>query len=154
MQDKAKHDDVAGGGLGYVVEYDPNGTLIATVASQGKKNAPLNAPWGLAMAPAAFGVYSGDLLVGNFGSGRIDAYQPVSTTHFAYKGQLRVANGTPITIDGLWALAFGNGSAAGLTTQPLLRSRPDRRDARAPRDDQRRIGNVPPGGSLSGPPGV
>ena len=58
MQDKAKHDDVAGGGLGYVVEYDPNGTLIATVASQGKKNAPLNAPWGLAMAPASFGVYS------------------------------------------------------------------------------------------------
>ena len=116
MQDKAKHDDVAGGGLGYVVEYDPNGTLIATVASQGKKNAPLNAPWGLAMAPASFGVYSSDLLVGNFGSGRIDAYQPVSATHFAYKGQLRTANGTPITIDGLWALAFGNGSAAGLTT--------------------------------------
>jgi hypothetical protein len=46
MQDKAKHDDVAGGGLGYVVEYSPDGALLATVASQGKANAPLNAPWG------------------------------------------------------------------------------------------------------------
>ncbi len=115
MQDKARHDDVAGGGLGYVDEYSPDGVLIATVAQQGKKNAPLNAPWGLAMAPASFGVYGGDLLVGNFGSGRIDAYQPVSTTHFAYKGQLRVANGAPITLDGLWAIAFGNGAAAGPT---------------------------------------
>ena len=116
MQDKAKHDDVAGGGLGYVDEYSPDGVLIATVASKGKANAPLNAPWGLAMAPASFGVYGGDLLVGNFGSGRIDAYQPVSPTHFAYKGVLRIATGAPITIDGLWAIAFGNDAAAGPST--------------------------------------
>ncbi len=117
LQDQAKHDDVAGGGLGYVDEYSPDGVLLASVASKGKKNAPLNAPWGLAMAPASYGVYGGDLLVGNFGSGRIDAYQPVSPTHFAYKGQLRAATGAPVTLDGLWAIAFGNDSAAGPSTQ-------------------------------------
>jgi uncharacterized protein (TIGR03118 family) len=117
MQDAAKHDDVAGGGLGYVDEYSPSGALLATVASQGKKNAPLNAPWGLAMAPASFGVYGGDLLVGNFGSGRIDAYQALTATHFVYKGQLRVATGAPITLDGLWGIAFGNDAAAGPSTQ-------------------------------------
>jgi len=113
MQDAAKHDDVAGGGLGYVVQYSPDGALLATVASKGKKNAPLNSPWGLAMAPASFGVYAGDLLVGNFGSGRIDAYRATTPTHWVYKGILRVANGAPITVDGLWAIAFGNDSAAG-----------------------------------------
>jgi uncharacterized protein (TIGR03118 family) len=117
MQDAAKHDDVAGGGLGYVDEYSPDGALLATVASKGKKNAPLNAPWGLAMAPASFGVFGGDLLVGNFGSGRIDAYQAVTPTHFVYKGQLRAATGAPVTLDGLWAIAFGNDSAAGPSTQ-------------------------------------
>jgi uncharacterized protein (TIGR03118 family) len=116
MQDKAKHDDVPGGGLGYVVEYSPDGTLLATVASQGKPNAPLNAPWGLAMAPASYGVYGGDLLVGNFGSGRIDAYQALTPTHWVYKGILRVATGAPITVDGLWAIAFGNDAAAGPST--------------------------------------
>jgi uncharacterized protein (TIGR03118 family) len=124
MQDKARHDDLAGGGLGYVDEYSPDGVLIATVAQKGKPNAPLNAPWGLAMAPASFGVYAGDLLVGNFGSGRIDAYQPVTTTHFAYKGQLRVANGAPITIDGLWAIAFGNDGAAGPSTNLFFAAGP------------------------------
>jgi len=123
-QDTAKHDDVPGGGLGYVDEYSPDGVLIATVASQGKRNAPLNAPWGLAMAPASFGVYGGDLLVGNFGSGRIDAYQPVTTTHFAYKGQLRVATGAPITLDGLWAVAFGNDGAAGPSTSLFFAAGP------------------------------
>ena len=116
VQDKAKHDEVPGGGQGYVVEYSPDGALLATVAAQGKKNAPLNAPWGIAMAPATFGVYGGDLLVGNFGSGRIDAYQALTPTHWVYKGVLRVANGAPITIDGLWAIAFGNDSAAGPST--------------------------------------
>ena len=64
-----------GGGLGYVDEFTPDGVLVATRRVEGKKNAPLNAPWGLAMAPADFGAYSGDLLVGNFGNGRISAYQ-------------------------------------------------------------------------------
>jgi uncharacterized protein (TIGR03118 family) len=115
QQDKSGKVSVAGGGLGYVNEFTPDGTLVARVASKGKPNAPLNAPWGLAMAPSNFGAYSGDLLVGNFGNGRISAYQQRSDGKWVYKGQLRVANGTPITIDGLWAIAFGNGASAGPT---------------------------------------
>jgi uncharacterized protein (TIGR03118 family) len=115
QQDKTGKVSVAGGGLGYVDEFSPDGALVARVASKGKPNAPLNAPWGLAMAPANWGAYSGDLLVGNFGNGRISAYQLRSDGKWVYKGQLRVANGTPITIDGLWAIAFGNGATAGPT---------------------------------------
>lgn len=113
QQDKAGKNAVAGGGLGYVDEYTPDGALVARVASKGSPRAPLNAPWGLAMAPATFGAYSGDLLVGNFGNGRISAYQQRTDGKWVYKGQVRTANGTPIVIDGLWAIAFGNGSAAG-----------------------------------------
>jgi uncharacterized protein (TIGR03118 family) len=116
QQDKTGKVSVAGGGLGYVDEFSPDGTLVARVASKGNKNAPLNAPWGLAMAPSNYGAYSGDLLVGNFGNGRISAYQLRSSDNkWVYKGQLRTANGTPITIDGLWAIAFGNGATAGPT---------------------------------------
>jgi len=115
QQDKTGKFDVAGGGLGYVDEYTPDGVLVARVASKGNARAPLNAPWGLAMAPSNFGAYSGDLLVGNFGNGRISAYQLRADGKWVYKGQLRVASGAPITIDGLWAIAFGNGSTAGPT---------------------------------------
>jgi uncharacterized protein (TIGR03118 family) len=115
-QDKKKQNDVAGGGLGYVDEFSPTGTLIARVASKGNARAPLNAPWGLALAPANFGAYSGDLLVGNFGNGRISAYQQLASGKWVYKGQIRTANGAPIAIDGLWGIAFGNGASAGPTT--------------------------------------
>ena len=114
-QDPTRQTDVAGGGLGYVDEYGPTGTLIARVASKGNTQAPLDAPWGLAIAPANFGAYSGDLLVGNFGNGRISAYQQRSSGSWVYKGQIRTANGAPIVIDGLWGLAFGNGASAGPT---------------------------------------
>jgi uncharacterized protein (TIGR03118 family) len=83
--------------------------------NSGKKNAPLNAPWGLGMAPSSFGSFAGDLLVGNFGDGRISAYAQSGSAKWVYKGQLRLADGTPIAIDGLWAIAFGNGAAAGPT---------------------------------------
>jgi len=114
-QDAAAKDDVAVPGQAYVDEYTPDGQLVARVVNSGKKNAPLNAPWGLALAPASFGVFSNFLLVGNFGDGRISAYTQKANT-WVYKGQLRLADGTPIAIDGLWAIAFGNGSAAGPTT--------------------------------------
>jgi uncharacterized protein (TIGR03118 family) len=115
-QDAAKKDDVAVPGQAYVDEFTPDGALVRSVVNSGKKNAPLNAPWGLAMAPTGFGSFAGDLLVGNFGNGRISAYAQSGSAKWVYKGQLRVADGTPIAIDGLWAIAFGNGSAAGPTS--------------------------------------
>ena len=101
-QDADRHDDVAGKGLGYVDVYDPNGKLIDRVASKG----PLNAPWGLALAPAGFGEFSGSLLVGNFGDGRINAFDVATGKSL---GSLKDGNGRPIEIEGLWGLAFGNG---------------------------------------------
>jgi len=118
QQDGAKLRDVPGGGRGYVDEYSPDGVLLARVAKRGLAKAPLNSPWGLAMAPATFGGFAGDLLVANFGNGKISAYRPPAGggTKWTYKGQLRVASGRIIRIDGLWAIAFGNGSAAGPTS--------------------------------------
>jgi uncharacterized protein (TIGR03118 family) len=113
-QDAARHDDVAVPGKAYVDEFTPDGRLVARVVNSGRRNAPLNAPWGLALAPANFSVFSNDLLVGNFGNGRISAYTKRGS-RWVYKGQLRSANGVPIAIGGLWAIAFGNGSAAGPT---------------------------------------
>ena len=107
-QDADRHDDVAGKGLGYVDVFDPNGQLLDRFISKG----PLNAPWGLALAPAGFGEFSNTLLVGNFGDGRINAFDLVSGKHL---GALKGADGKALAIDGLWGLAFGN----GLNDQPV-----------------------------------
>ena len=122
-QDAAKKDHVAAPGQGFVDEFTPDGVLVARVVNSGKKNAPLNASWGLALAPADFGVFAGDLLVGNFGNGRISAYTQRGAK-WVYMGQLRDADGTPIAIDGLWAIAFGNGAAAGPTSTLYFLSGP------------------------------
>jgi uncharacterized protein (TIGR03118 family) len=122
-QDAARKDDVAAPGQGFVDQFSPDGVLMGSVVNSGKKNAPLNAPWGLALAPAGFGNFGGDLLVGNFGNGRISAYAQ-SGAKWVYKGQLRSADGTPIEIDGLWAIAFGNGAAAGPTSSLYFDSGP------------------------------
>ncbi len=106
-QDADGEDDVAGQGLGFVDEYDASGTLVAHVAHHGQ----LNAPWGLALAPAGFGRFGGDLLVGNFGDGQINAFEQGPNGAFEHRGELRDANGKSITIDGLWSLQFGLGTA-------------------------------------------
>ena len=103
LQDAAKHDDVAGAGNGFVDEFDLEGHLLQRVASRG----PLDSPWGLAIAPASFGDLAGDLLVGNFGDGTINAFN-LKSDHF--DGKLLNAAGAPITIGDLWALVPGNGS--------------------------------------------
>jgi uncharacterized protein (TIGR03118 family) len=108
-QDAAKHDDVAGQGLGFVDVFSTSGNLIGRVASHG----PLNSPWGLAVAPSGFGRFAGDLLVGNFGDGTINAYKMEGHGEFEFAGKLKDASGRPIVIDGLWGLAVGNDGSAG-----------------------------------------
>src|SRR6266576_3740687 len=114
LQDADQHDDVAGVGHGFVDAFDTQGNLLRRVASRGR----LNSPWGLAVAPSDFGAVSGGLLVGNFGDGHINAFDPhrfQGNGQLRQQGQLHAADGRPIAIDGLWALAFGNGAAAGPT---------------------------------------
>jgi uncharacterized protein (TIGR03118 family) len=106
VQDAAKHDDVPGAGNGIVDAFDLQGSLLGRVATHGA----LNSPWGLALAPAGFGDVGGDLLVGNFGDGTINAYDP--TSH-AFIETLRDSSGNPLVIDGLWGLRFGNGGTFG-----------------------------------------
>jgi uncharacterized protein (TIGR03118 family) len=120
-QDEEAEDEVAGQSLGFVDAFDADGNLVARVAQRGL----LNAPWGLALAPADFGRFSGDLLVGNFGDGRINAFEPQSNGRFEFRGQLRDNSGDAISIDGLWALGFGNGANAGPTNTLFFTAGPD-----------------------------
>jgi uncharacterized protein (TIGR03118 family) len=108
-QDSSKHDDTPGLGFGFVDVYNLDGTGETRLISKGQ----LDAPWGLAIAPSSFGTFAGDLLVGNFGNGHIDAYN-AGTGKFA--GALKDSSGTVIAIDGLWALSIGNGKSAGSTS--------------------------------------
>jgi uncharacterized protein (TIGR03118 family) len=110
-------DDVAGRGNGFVDVFTNDGAFGKRLVTRGQ----LNSPWGLALAPADFGRFSGALLVGNFGDGRINAYNPDRGT---FLGQLRDTNNMPIDIDGLWGLRFGNGNAAK-TGELLFSAGPD-----------------------------
>ena len=95
------HDETPGKGLGIVDVFDADGFLIERVATGGT----LNAPWGMAFAPADFGKFSGMFLVGNFGDGTINAFDTKNNT---FAGQLRTGNGQVLAITGLWGIAFGN----------------------------------------------
>jgi len=105
-QDADQHDDVAGPGNGYVSVFDTSGNWLKRFASQGV----LNSPWGLAQAPAGFGPFGGALLIGNFGDGRINAFNP---TTGVWLGTVNDTNGNPFAVQGLWAIAFGNGGSGG-----------------------------------------
>jgi uncharacterized protein (TIGR03118 family) len=98
-------DEERGPGLGFVDVFDTNGNFVRRLISNG----PLNAPWGMTIAPAAFGDFSNDLLVGNFGDGRINAFDPATGS---FLGALTDRFGNPIEIDGLWALKVRTGGPA------------------------------------------
>lgn len=99
-------EEEAGAGLGFVDKYDLNGNFLMRVASNGV----LNAPWAVTMAPDTFGQFGGKLLVGNFGDGTINAFDPTSGDLL---GSLKDEHGNPLVIEGLWGLKFGNGGAGG-----------------------------------------
>jgi len=103
-QDAARHDNVNGAGLGLIDVYDTQGVLQSHLVTTG---GVLNAPWGLALAPTEFGTLSNMLLLGNFGDGTINAFDP-STGRSG--GALSDASGQPIATAGLWGIAFGNGA--------------------------------------------
>jgi uncharacterized protein (TIGR03118 family) len=101
QQDGAMHDEVTGAGLGYVDIFDFSGNFVSRFSSAGA----LNAPWGMALAPAGFGSFEGDLLIGNFGDGKINVFAPNGSS----LGAITVNNGQALTIPGLWSLVFGDG---------------------------------------------
>ena len=111
-QDAAKHDDAAGPGRGLIDVFDPaTGKFhrLATGSAAGGRLYEINSPWGLALSPTNFGGHANQLLVGNFGSGTIMAFEPDGD----FRGLLEGRHEEPIVIDGLWGLAFGNGGNAG-----------------------------------------
>jgi uncharacterized protein (TIGR03118 family) len=108
--DPKTHRNQAGKGLGIVDEYTTDGKLVARVGTGGK----LNAPWGVAWAPATgFGKASGALLVGNFGDGLINTFRQDHKGRWKWSGRLLMKNKQPVWIDGLWGIGFGNGNKSG-----------------------------------------
>jgi hypothetical protein len=108
VQDVAKHDPVIGAGLGIVDAFDAEGNFRGTFATGGT----LNAPWGLVAAPTTFGTFAGDILIGNFGDGTINAYDTAGN----FKGQVMDSAGQVIANPGLWDLVFGAGGTGDPNT--------------------------------------
>src|SRR5262249_40095329 len=99
------HDNTNGAGLGLIDIYDPSGAFVKRLVSPG---GALNAPWGMALAPADFGTLSNVLLVGNFGDGKINGYDPTAGT---FMGAITDSGGAAFAVPGLWGIAFGNDAA-------------------------------------------
>ena len=93
---------------GFIGVFDLNGNLLPQIG-----DAHLNSPWGITLAPATFGQFGGDLLVGNFGDGRIGVYHEIARNRWGYRGALRTPDQRIIEINGLWGLEFGNAGPAG-----------------------------------------
>jgi uncharacterized protein (TIGR03118 family) len=108
VQNDAKHDDVAGEGHGIVDVFEPDGEMRQRFAQHGQ----LNSPWGVALAPRDFGELGGAVLIGNFGNGHINAFDPDSGR---FLGKVRDPKGKVMLIDGLWTIMFGNGGNGGAT---------------------------------------
>jgi len=105
VQDETKHDDLAGQSHGIVDTFNLDGSGQERFAQHGQ----LNSPWGVAVAPASFGRFAGDILIGNFGNGHINVYSPDGE----FVDKLRNSNGQAIVIDGLWTLKVGNNGNGG-----------------------------------------
>ena len=130
QQDADGHDDVPGVGHGLIDVFDPvthTFTRLVTGSAAGGTVDALNSPWGMALAPSAFGKFGGDLLVGNFGDGTINAFDP---TTGAFLGTLSDQSGNPLVNPGLWGLTFGNGGNGGDKNSSISpRAEPTRRAA-------------------------
>jgi len=123
-QNAAKHDDVKGPGNGLIDLFRPQSGRFfrfATGSDAGGKLDAINSPWGVALAPDSFGIHEGELLVGNFGDGTIMTFDGFGE----FRGLLEGTNESPVVIDGLWALAFGNGGSAGVTNTLYFTAGPD-----------------------------
>jgi uncharacterized protein (TIGR03118 family) len=118
VQDAAKHDDVAGMGRGIVDTFDLSGHSLRRFAQDGQ----LNSPWGVALAPASFGKLAGSLLIGNFGNGHINAFNP---TTGKFIDSVRDPHGHILAIDGLWSLLVGNGGNGGTTNTVYFTAGPN-----------------------------
>jgi uncharacterized protein (TIGR03118 family) len=105
---KGSKDETSGAATGVVDVFGADGNFIRRFTAGGK----LNAPWGIAVAPKNFGTFSNDLLIGNFGDGLVNAFD---ATTGSFQGTLSNASNTPIKLEGLWGIAFGNGKAGNLT---------------------------------------
>jgi uncharacterized protein (TIGR03118 family) len=113
-------EEVHGEGLGVVDAYGMDGTFHGRVATFGD----LNSPWGLAKAPDDFGKFGGDLLVGNFGDGRINAFKWSAEDGWEAHGVIKGVDHRPISIDGLWGIGFGNGTGSGPTNSLFFAAGP------------------------------
>ena len=112
QQDAPKHDPVNKPGHGFVDVFDVNGNLLTRFAQHGH----LDSPWGVAMAPATFGQFANDILVGNFGDGALNAFDPKSGH---WLGAVSGPNGRPLVNDGLWSLTFGGAlNSDGTSSSP------------------------------------
>jgi len=118
QQDAAKHDPVGGAGLGFVEVFDGQGKKLAKL----EHGDWFNAPWGVVLAPADFGEFSHAVLVGNFRGGTIAAFNPLTGR---FIGSVLNSDGSTVNIDGLWALAFGNGGASGPGSTLFFTAGPD-----------------------------
>ncbi len=123
-QDEKKEDDVSGAGHGLIDVFNPDtGTFhrFATGTDAGGDLREMDSPWGLTLAPSTFGQHAGQLLVGNFGSGTIMTFDATGD----FEGLLRATRGGAVSIDGLWALSFGNGGRGGSPDTLYFTAGPD-----------------------------